>query len=96
MFSEHHQLDLTGLGCPLNIECCGKQLLYADTGEWMSGWDIIYTLKTEILRVRGNLLLNPTDIVPIKEKIPPEPNILPFLIGNSSPLKSYGTPIICI
>ena len=57
--------------------------------DWL---DVICTLKIEVLGMRGNLLPSPTDIVPIREKNPPEPHNLPFLTENS--LQSYRDAVV--
>ena len=62
------KLDLGVLWCPLNILCWGNQLLWAETDQWLTDWDVICVLKIEVLRVRWNLLPSPADIVPVKEK----------------------------
>lgn len=56
------KLDLRGL------QRCGYRLLCAGKGQWFSAWDVICTLKIEVLRVSGNLFPRPTNIAPAREK----------------------------
>lgn len=88
MYSEDHRARPERTAAPSEyVALEGQAPLSAETGQWLTDGDILCALKIEGLRMRGNLWPSATDIAPIREKeIPPEPQILLLLTGNSAPL----------
>lgn len=66
-YCEDHVAGSEG-SCTLWICGSGDRLLCAETGQWLTDWDVICALNIKVLWVEVNLLPSPTNIAPIKEK----------------------------